>query len=281
MKSQYKMLGIVTLFNPNEKELTEKLEYYLHDIDHLIVWDNSPISHEDSFSLYKDIVTYHWTGENTCIAAAINFALEKAIKEGFDLLLLMDQDSRWENFHCYRQNIEHLYETNPQQVFTPYIEGNDQFQIQHDIEYKSLFINSGTVFPVSILQHIGGADEALPLDALDHDLSYRIRAAGFPIICITKCILRHTIGQPKRKGPFNLFTNDYGRFRTYSITRGHIICYRKNRHIMTAYEVRKFYKEIFMWKMIRIILVEEDKWGRFCALCKGIRDGINYKIAHS
>jgi hypothetical protein len=56
------------------------------------------------------------------------------------------------------------------------------------------------------------------------------------------------------------------------------MCYRRHRDIMTAYERRKFFKEIFMWKFIRICLVENDKLGRFRMFIKGIKDGITFKF---
>ncbi|MBP3845482.1 MAG: hypothetical protein J6E48_10180, partial [Prevotella sp.] len=94
------------------------------------------------------------------------------------------------------------------------------------------------------------------------------------IKCYTNCHLSHTIGHPVHKGPFHLFTDNYGRERTYSITKCHIMCYRRHRDIMTAHERRKFFKEIFMWKFIRICLAEDDKLGRFRMFIKGIIDGI-------
>jgi hypothetical protein len=38
-----KMLGLVTLYNPNPQEASENIKRYIHDIDKLIIWDNSPI----------------------------------------------------------------------------------------------------------------------------------------------------------------------------------------------------------------------------------------------
>lgn len=281
---KYSMIGLVTLFNPKVEQAAKNILRYANGLDQLLIWDNSPLEKGIKQSLLpllvnvEDKIIWHGTGENLCIAPAINYAWEIAKAQKHDFILLMDQDSQWNDFAYYRETIEQHYNKGEHWVFTPYFPEHDPFMPSAPIVFRNIFINSGTVIPTEIFNAINGADEAFPLDALDTDMSYRIKKVGYQIACLTDCVLHHTIGQPIKRGPFHLFTNDYGRFRTYSITRGHIICYRKHRDIMTAYEKRKFFKEIFMWKLIRMILVENDKIGRFKMFFKGIKDGISYKI---
>lgn len=279
------MLGLVTLYNPDPIEAVANMKRYAYDLDILVVWDNSPLEKKlrenilENLSDITEKIVWKGDGENHCIALAINYAWQLAREKDCQLLLLMDQDSQWEDFSDYREKIED--EVNKEHIwaFTPFFPEHDMFNPSGDVEFRKVFINSGTVLPVCILDKIGGADEAFPLDALDTDLSYRIRKAGYKIACLPRCILHHTIGHPVRKGPLHIFTNDYGPFRTYSITRSHIISYRKHRDIMTAYERRKFFKEIFWWKFVRLVLAEEEKVARFKMFFKGIWDGVTYKIS--
>ncbi len=279
-----KMLGLVTIYNPDPAEAAANIKRYVYDLDELIIWDNSPLDKNlRSLILHelddvKDKIIWKGDGENRCIAQAINFAWHYAKEHGLDFLLIMDQDSKWYSFSLYRQQIEHYWNEGNKWVFTPFIAGNDRWYITKPLEQRRIFINSGTVLPIEILTAINGADEAFPLDALDHDMSYRIMKAGYQVYCITSCILFHTIGKPRKSKRLHLFTNDYGRARTYSITKCHIMNYRKHRDIMTAYEKRKFFKEIFWWKFVRLVIAEEDKIGRFKMFFKGIKDGVSYKI---
>lgn len=279
-----KMLGLVTLYNPNPQEASENIKRYIHDIDKLIIWDNSPIEANikqqviDLMTDEKDHIVWHGDGQNKCIAPAINFAWKYAKEQGYDLLLIMDQDSHWANFSFYREKVEHYYLTGNKWTFVPYIAGNDNWVIFNEVHFKRVFINSGTIIPIEILNAIDGADETFALDALDHDLAIRIQKAGYQIACITCCMLYHTVGHPKRSRFLNLFTNDYGRERTYSIAKTHLIKYRKHKSWFTAYEKRKIFKEYYMWKLIRIIFAEEDKLGRLKMLIKGIWDGMNYDL---
>ena len=257
---------------------------YLNNVDALIIWDNSNADQEvqQRISQYlpdtRGKIIWHGTGQNECIAPAINYAWQYAKTHQFQLLLIMDQDSQWSNFAFFRQKVEAYYQAGNKWAFVPYIAGNDIWPIQQEVHFRRVFINSGTIIPIEILDRIDGADETFPLDALDHDLAIRIQKAGYSIACITCCILYHTVGHPKRSRFLHLFTNDYGRERTYSIAKSHLIKYRKHRSWFTAYEKRKIFKEYYMWKIIRIALAEDDKLGRLKMLLKGIRDGMKYDL---
>lgn len=284
MEKRNRILGIVTLYNPDVRQAAANVMRYLNDIDALIIWDNSAAVQEvrQRISQYLPVpegkIIWHGTGQNECIAPAINYAWQYAKTHQFQLLLIMDQDSQWSNFAFFRQKVETYYQAGNKWAFVPYIAGNDIWPIQQEIHFRRVFINSGTIIPIEILDHINGADETFPLDALDHDLAIRIQKAGYKIACITCCILYHTVGHPKRSRFLHLFTNDYGRERTYSIAKSHLIKYRKHKNWFTAYEKRKIFKEYFMWKLIRIALAEDDKMGRLKMLLKGIRDGMKYDL---
>lgn len=277
MEKVNKMLGIVTLYNPDRNEVLQNIGLYLSHIDFLIVWDNSSDSHFDWFD--TDKICYKWDGTNHCIAPALNYAWQYARSHEFSNVLIMDEDSKWEDFSSYRRTIESLQQDDTTKVFTPYVVGCDTFGITSKFQEKRLFINSGTVIPVEILSSINGVDEdAFPLDALDHDLSLSIIEHGYKTICLTECKLYHSLGYPKRLGPFHLFTPDYNSFRTYQMTRSHIICYRKHHSQMNEDDKDYLFKEILLRKFFRIIFAESDKFNRMKSFLKGIIQGVRYKI---
>ena len=274
----YKMLGIVTLYNPDKEQALANIRLYHDCLDMLIVWDNSSDCHKEWFEGTERCL-YHWTGDNSCIAPAINYAWRHAVEHEYDLLLVMDEDSQWTDFMAYRKDIERMQAQGKDHLYTPYVEGCDTFRIEHDIHEKRVLINSGTVIPTTILTAIGGINEdAFPLDALDHDISYSAQENGYDILCLTRHKLSHSLGYPKCLGPFRLFTPDYNSFRTYHMTRSHIICYRKHRALMTSEDKDYLYKEILLRKFARIILAEPDKVNRLRAFIKGITQGITYKL---
>ncbi|MCQ2311362.1 MAG: hypothetical protein MJZ64_06410 [Paludibacteraceae bacterium] len=270
------ILGVVTLYNPDIESANNNIQQYAPYVEKVIVWDNSPICHQSQ--IVGDNLIYHWTGQNTYIAPAINYAWEYAQANSYDLILIMDQDSHWANFSFFRTKVEELY-AQEHNVYVPYIAGNDNWIFDKEIVERRIFINSGTIIPTDILTAINGADEVFEMDALDHDLAIRIQKANYKILCITSCILYHTVGHPKRSKWLHLFTNDYGRERTYSIAKCHLIKYRKHKKWFTPADKRKIFKEYYMWKFIRLVLVEEDKIGRFKMFVKGIHDGFRFDLS--
>ena len=282
-----KILGLVTLYNPNPQEATANIMRYIHDVDALIIWDNSLLEANlkqlvlGTLAKEANKVVWHGDGKNYCIAPAINYAWHYAQENGFDLILLMDQDSQWEDFHSYITEVIERFQASPKYVFCPFIPGDDTFVITKDVQEKRIFINSGTIIPTSILNKINGADEAFPLDALDHDLAIRIQKADYSIVSLTKHILNHTLGDPQLMGPFHMYTDNYGPQRIYSICKSHIIKYRKHKDWLTFSEIKEIFWSHYLCKLIRIIFAEPQKWLRLKMFFKGIYDGITFPLANT
>ena len=284
LRYKYKMLGLVTLYNPDVEVASDNIKRYIHDLDSLIIWDNSPFEanlkqllQASLESAWKKII-WIGNGENRCIAPAINHAWQYAKEHAFDFLLIMDQDSKWADFPNYRLQIEHFWTNGKKWVYTPFFEGVKELSQEQPVQFIRLFINSGTVIPIEILSAVGGADEAMPLDALDHDLAIRIQKAGYQVVCITSSTLYHTLGTPSKSESLHLMTNNYSAWRTYSIARSHIINYRKHRDWLTFADKKRIVNEYFLLRFIRIVLLETDKANKIKMLLKGIKEGLTYKL---
>ena len=86
-----KYAGVVVLFNPDDKVL-ENIKTYINYLDKLYVVDNTPNS--DNSKLFNNKkIEYIANRENKGIAYALNIGAKRALKENFDFLLTMDQDS--------------------------------------------------------------------------------------------------------------------------------------------------------------------------------------------
>jgi len=279
-----KMVGVVTLYNPNPQEAAENVMRYLPSLDWLILWDNSPLEanlQQQMMTLLADEagkVMWHGTGENLCIAPAINFAWHYAQEHGFDMLLIMDQDSQWDCFEGFRQQVEQYWQEGRRWVFTPYFKGYEFTTEGKDFQQLRVFINSGTIIPVEILTAVGGADERLPLDAVDSDMAIRIQKVGYTVVCITSFTLHHQMGTPSYTRLLNLKTYNYNARRTYSIARGQMINLRKHSDWLTNKEKKGIIKKYYLRRAFLIIFHETDKWNRLKMLIKGTVDGLRCKI---
>lgn len=90
-----KIAGVVVLYNPTE-EIIENIKTYLPIIEKLYVMDNStkPIEFLDKIKSFGKVEYISLNG-NKGIALALKLGTEKAIEDKFDLLLSMDQDSKY------------------------------------------------------------------------------------------------------------------------------------------------------------------------------------------
>ena len=115
-----KMIGVVTLYNPDKAQTLSNISRYAPFLEALVVWDNSAENHGQWFA--EPHILYHWTGENTCIAPALNYTWQKAVEGNYSSILIMDQDSTWDDFAAYRKDIEEIPETYLQGVTFHYVE---------------------------------------------------------------------------------------------------------------------------------------------------------------
>lgn len=278
-----KLLGIVTLYHPSVQEELERIRTYIDSLDRLIVWNNS----EDNGQLKQqmmplltdvtDKIIWINNDHNRYIAEAIDYALSYAIEHGMETLLVMDQDSQWAQFRAYKQAAMQLLDEHPEiAACTPYIWGISPKKAAKPYPIRCL-INSGTIFRIAALHEIGGADESFPLDGLDNDLSYRLQKAGYQLYCLPDFELRHELGHPMRSKILKIYTTNYNAQRTYLCTKGQLMIIRKHHDFLTGHEIWIIIKEYILWKAIRIILVEPDKWNRTKSFLRGIKDGILYE----
>lgn len=284
MEQKIKHIGVVSLYHPHVDEFVRNCKRYITHLDRLVIWNNSaPEAHVveqlrillDEFNSKIEWVDCR---ENRCIAPAINHTLKQATAEQIELILVMDQDSYWADFGAYLADVDTSYLQDANiGAWAPYVFGcYDKADV--DIATTPNLINSGTIFRTSSLEAIGGADLLFPLDGLDNDMAFRLRKAGYRLVCLPRHEMKHELGHPIRSRFLRIYSTNYNAIRTYSITRAQLLIIKRHHDIMSWQEIWVIVKEYIFWKFIRIWLVEPDKWNRFRAYCRGIHDAIHTHI---
>jgi GT2 family glycosyltransferase len=176
----------------------------------LIIYDNSLIDQKINLSIPFEFQYVH-DSSNKGLAAAYNFALNKAAAVSCDWLLLLDQDSTLpgdfiENLACEISGIE---KDNSVAAVVPKLRYKETlFSPSKDLfggtlrpidmrhkgicDFKVFATGSGTVVRVSFLQKIGGFDEFYWLDFLDRWLFSTIEHAGGKVY-VTDSIIDHEL----------------------------------------------------------------------------------------
>lgn len=196
-----KLMGVVILYHPDTSALMEHLRSYLPVLDHLLLLDNSDSPDkvlEASISQEGKSFEYRFFGENRGIAERLNQAIATAQSMGYQYLLTMDQDTGFQpgQMEQYWQKVQEnklekvvQFGANCQPNFTPIHPS--------PIETNNL-ITSGTILNLSYIDQIGLFDEALFIDFVDTEFSFRVVDKGYKNLLFADIVLQHRIGYLKQ-----------------------------------------------------------------------------------
>jgi rhamnosyltransferase len=191
------MVGVVILYHPDAEALIENIKTYINPLDTLLVYDNSEtLSWELEIAVctISSKVIFKHFGQNEGIAKRLNQAIEYAVQKGEKHLLMMDQDSSFQegDFYKYAEYISNnslpnvaQFGVNCQPDFTP---------ISTNPEKVISLITSGSVLAIDCLQQIGMFDENLFIDFVDTEFSHRVTNKGYVNLQFTNIVLNHSIG---------------------------------------------------------------------------------------
>ena len=192
-----RIAGTVILYHPGS-EVIENINSYHLQVDKLYVADNtenkqSNIAEELSKS---DKVQIIHDGINEGIAKRLNLAAKLAIEEGFDWLLTMDQDSKFENGNMsfYLHCIQSYKQKENVAMYGIEYEKEPSTTNFHNMEVLQL-ITSGSIINLQLFKNVGGFDEALFIDDVDTDYCYNSITKGYKIIKFTNIFLNHSLGK--------------------------------------------------------------------------------------
>lgn len=176
--SKLDILIVVVLYNKQIDELS-----YLKELKNvsILVYDNSPTS-----QIVTDPFLYVHNPDNVGVSAAYNFGIDIAKKEDFQFIILLDQDTNFNNDTLSKYNYYKVkYGKNtiyaPQiignnKLYSPFVESKyrnipfklDEFNYKEcfSLENKSL-INSGLMIPLDVINKVGKFNEQIKLDFSD------------------------------------------------------------------------------------------------------------------
>lgn len=202
---------IIVTYNPDFEILTKCLDSILHQVDFIIIVNNSVKELKGNIKEYilekTEIIEL---GNNFGIAYAQNRGIENAIKHNVDYVLLSDQDtiypydyvkmciSIYENYNS-KENLGLIvplfYNTNKKQMCKIMIKKSKAI-IPED--GKSYFlahaISSGSFIPVSVFKTVGFFNERLFIDYVDTEWCWRATKKQYKILCPTYLKISHSMG---------------------------------------------------------------------------------------
>ena len=187
------LAACVILYNPDDSVIDNVLSY-AGFVEKIFLIDNSDKSNSVIDSLINEGVEYIKLEQNFGIAFALNRACERAMSQGFSWILTMDQDSSIDGSVFFpilqlNKDIAPLFAASFKGTKGRWIKRyDDNFNEIH------FTITSGNVLNLDVWRSVGGFDDSLFIDEVDHDMCMKIRNQGGKILTTIVPCLNHTIG---------------------------------------------------------------------------------------
>ncbi len=261
--------GCVVLFNPAD-DVVDNVETYLPFLGELVVVDNSIVSSPVVSEIASmNGVRYLSMGGNMGIAAALNAGCHALMEDGFDVVLTMDQDSKFpvDDAAQILSKVEDLLGEyalvglNFNAADTAYAD---------EISEVNYWITSGNFLSLDAYEMVDGFDSSLFIDYVDFEFGHRLKKAGLKLCYLNNYSLVHEIGSPipiKLLG-HTFFAMNHGAVRYY-------YRYRNSRYLYgtdKAFYRDRYYRELFV-NIPKMLLFEPNKAAKLKMICRGLADG--------
>ncbi|MBR4677203.1 MAG: glycosyltransferase [Bacteroidales bacterium] len=212
-----KLTSVIVWYNPLELKsphsAVANIHTYSAQFDKVYIvdnsnTDNSKIAQKISNAVYIPLM------KNYGIAYALNRGFEKAISDGFDWVMTMDQDSFWETDEIkkYLKWVQIFAAQNSNAVSfstRAVLKSKSLVGILKRICYKKFkqrktgvgFVNrvicSANIVKTDCWKEIGGFNEELFIDEVDYEFCYRIRQRQYQIVINYDIFFHHSLGNDK------------------------------------------------------------------------------------
>lgn len=274
-----KLAAVVVLYNPND-QVIENIKSYIDYVDTVYAVDNSSSDNESRFNDPK--IVYIANGENKGIAYALNAGAKQAVKDGFEWLLTMDQDSSFNGdginkmkdfiLDC-RDNPRSKYSYKKLGLITPFHRTKYNADVEPEtVDSPAVVMTSGNIISLKAYEEIGGFKDWMFIDAVDFDYCLNLRDYGYDIWRLGFVELTHNLGDmvTKKIGSKQYMSSNHSPIRRYYLVR--------NRHyFLDMYRERypdycNAEKRCTMREVKEIILCEKQKFKKLFAMLQGYID---------
>ena len=266
--NKIKIDAVVVLYNP-DNTVIKNINSYAHHVRKVYVIDNSDCGEQNVIKQIQSISNSEYISMdgNKGIAKALNVALEAALKDGTEYLLTMDQDS---SFEIVELKKFFDYIRNNQDKRIGIFAASTNKKLKKSV-YKNKVITSGNIIMCSKIKEIGGWDENLFIDWVDHDICLRLISKGYKILMFANVYIKHKLGEDGKcnLGRIDITFNTHSAIRYYYMTRNKFYVLSKHK-LGIANWIRYIAGSIFM--LFKVLLLENDKSKRMKYIYRGYVD---------
>ncbi len=279
--NKYKISATVIFYNPNE-EVYSNIKSYINNVDKLYIIDNSDSLNEEIknklLNMYKNI-EYIFNGENLGIATALNIACDKAIEDGYDWILTMDQDSSFLKFNDYLKCLDKLKEPENTAIIAAntmwHAKDNIPLNPSFESEENFLVITSANLLNLKLFNEIGRFEDKLFIDMVDYDYCMKANTLKYKIIYFKDILVEHSLGSVFQRR--NIFTGklrtkiEHSAQRNYYITRNYFYTWKQyNKLFPKEFNLLKTINIMLIHNITKILLYEDNKMQKITSKFLGL-----------
>jgi rhamnosyltransferase len=272
--------GVVILYNP-DNSVYENIKSYEDQVNVLYIYDNSEIINpEFAKEFQKKSSTYYISNQvNLGIAKVLNDAANKAIENGFDYLLTMDQDSK-APANLVERLSKKASESTQFGIVSPL--HSNKFnthlkEIKDTEEYVNTTMTSGNLLSLNAYNSVGPFNEDFFIDYVDIEYCLRLKRNGYKIVRLNDLVLEHAEGNifKKKMGSKVFYPINNAPIRYYYKTRN--LLYLKNLYKSEFLKLLKIEYLVYIKNIGKMILFENQKFNKISMIVIGILDYITKK----
>ena len=300
------LLAIVVAYEPDAAGLRALIEALLQQIDQVLIVDSTSAQddrvHEMIFDFPQLLSTLRLIrlGRNVGIGAALNIGIRAAIEEGFEYVLLSDQDSL-PAADMVSQLLQVAHELQDMgvrvgYVGAAYIDRNTGHSFGFQVQEPDRFfystraadvadpwvevitgITSGSLHPCNVFADVGMMREDWFIDYVDTEWFHRARARGYRMFGTSRAVLSHHLGDLT-------FRVWYGRWRNYNGYSPRRLYYRFRNFILlmrcTYVPFRWKVRACWYWlgNAYAYLLFSPNRWRNLKFVCHGLWDGVRGRV---
>jgi len=266
--------------------VVNNIRSYVNGLDLLVMVDNTGKSNAQ---LVADLLKLEWVeyicnDSNAGIASALNTGASRALENGCDFLLTMDQDSFFngDDFQSYLKKLEVL-DVATLGILSPSHDQDDKENAAALSIETDIVMTSGNLVNLEAYRKKGAFLEDLFIDHVDHEYCLRLRSGGYKIMIDSSTSLNHRLGELKH---VKIMDSTVFRFISHSPERAYYMI-RNGAYVAGKYKevFPSFFRKnlVLSLKELVKIFFESDKIKRirlyFLAL-KHARKGRLGKLVH-
>lgn len=278
-----KIAGMVTLYNPTQENL-KNIEKYVDLIDCVYIIDNSSTDNSKLIpKKNKKKMVYLPNYKNLGIAEALNIAAKKALDEGYDWLLTMDQDSIM-TVGVLKKLIMFVEKNDTSNIgiVSPYHDvDTNRKKMDVEVEEKVEVMTSGNLLNLDLYKKIGGFKSWLFIDSVDIEYCLNLRKNGYKVIRLNNVVMKHTLGNTVVHKIWckRFICSNHNAIRRYYMVRNMLYVTNMYKKYFPGY--CRYLRRVQRGQVRYIIMFEKDKINKLKHMYKGYKDykkGIKGKL---